>query len=340
MAVKAAKTIQARVSKEPEFAAAAINGLMGSAGAVNFDQVTKTKTVEKIVVEADLDSLKQIVPLFEKLITRPGTDDSKAAASSRQFLAGLLLSIVRAQASASDEAEEGAQAVLEHILFTFVRFAYFMEKDGESRGQASAEPALTQQTQELFRNRINSCLNSLIANQKYATDLPYAVVRKIRDAAKSEEYGPFIIAMDDTLQDSVKSAFKSLKKLSSTVSGPEIYPFLQLNIQSNNKQEKKGDTAGVDAFKLLYSMTILQVYNGDADAVSMLEELDFCFSKIFTDKKSKEETADASDALVEILLSFASKPFQLFRRMSEQVFGAFADKISENGLDSLVSVSS
>ncbi|KAB8074737.1 DNA polymerase phi-domain-containing protein [Aspergillus leporis] len=318
MAVKAAKTIQARVSKEPEFAAAAINGLMGSAGAVNFDQVTKTKTVEKIVVEADLDSLKQIVPLFEKLITRPGTDDSKAAASSRQFLAGLLLSIVRAQASASDEAEEGAQAVLEHILFTFVRFAYFMEKDGESRGQASAEPALTQQTQELFRNRINSCLNSLIANQKYATDLPYAVVRKIRDAAKSEEYGPFIIAMDDTLQDSVKSAFKSLKKLSST--------------------EKKGDTAGVDAFKLLYSMTILQVYNGDADAVSMLEELDFCFSKIFTDKKSKEETADASDALVEILLSFASKPFQLFRRMSEQVFGAFADKISENGLDSLVSI--
>lgn len=86
-------------------------------------------------------------------------------------------------------------------------------------------------------------------------------------------------------------------------------------------------------------MTILQVYNGDADAVSMLDELDFCFSKIFGDKKSKkDETADASDALVEILLSFASKPSQLFRRMSEQVFGAFADKISENGLDSLVSI--
>ncbi|KAE8373088.1 DNA polymerase phi-domain-containing protein [Aspergillus bertholletiae] len=316
MAAKAAKTIQTRVSKEPEFAAASVNGLMGSAGAVNFDQVTKTKTVEKIVVEANLDALKQIVPLFEKLIACPGTSDSKVAASSRQFLAGLLLSIVRSRASANGESEEGAKEVLEHILFTFARFAYFVEKDGESRGQVAAEPALTEQTQELFRSRINSCLNSLIANQKYATDLPYAVVRKIRDAAKSEEYGKFIIAMDDTLQDSVKGAFKSLKKLSST-----------------------GETAGVDAFKLLYSMTILQVYNGDADAVSMLDELDFCFSKIFGDKKSKkEETADASDALVEILLSFASKPSQLFRRMSEQVFGAFADKISENGLDSLVSI--
>ncbi|KAB8255563.1 DNA polymerase phi-domain-containing protein [Aspergillus pseudonomiae] len=319
MATKAAKTIQTRVSKEPEFAAASISGLMGSAGSVNFDQVTKTKTVEKIVVEANSDALKQIVPLFEKLIACPGTSDSKTAASSRQFLAGLLLSIVRSRASASDESEESSKEVLEHILFTFVRFAYFVEKDGESRGQTAAEPALTQQTQELFRSRINSCLNSLIANQKYTTDLPYAVVRKIRDAAKSEEYGKFIIAMDDTLQDSVKGAFKSLKKLSST--------------------DKKDDTAGIDAFKLLYSMTILQVYNGDADAVSMLDELDFCFSKIFGDKKSKkEETADASDALVEILLSFASKPSQLFRRMSEQVFSAFADKISENGLDSLVSI--
>lgn len=96
--------------------------------------------------------------------------------------------------------------------------------------------------------------------------------------------------------------------------------------------------AGVGAFKLLYSLTVLQVYNGDGDAVSMLDELEFCYSK-FVGKESKEdETSDASDALVEILLSFASKQSQLFRRMSEQVFSAFADKVTENGLDSLVSV--
>lgn len=86
-------------------------------------------------------------------------------------------------------------------------------------------------------------------------------------------------------------------------------------------------------------MTILQVYNSDADAVSMLDELDFCYTKIFGDKKSKkEEASDATDALVEILLSFASKQSQLFRRMSEQVFNAFADQVTENGLESLISV--
>jgi DNA polymerase phi len=213
MAVKATKSIQARVAKEPEFAAASVIGLMGSAGSVNFDQATKTKTIEKIVVEANFDALKQIVPFFEKLIASPGTDDAKAAAASRQSLAGLLLSIVRSRASASEESQDSFQAVLEQILFTFVRFGYFMPKD-----DTAVQPALTQQSQELFRNRISSCLNSLIANPKYATTLPYAVVRKIRDAAKSEEYGKFMINMDETLRDSVKAAFKSLKKLSSMVS--------------------------------------------------------------------------------------------------------------------------
>lgn len=86
-------------------------------------------------------------------------------------------------------------------------------------------------------------------------------------------------------------------------------------------------------------MTILQIYSGDGDAVSMLDELKFCYSKFLgKDKSDQEEASDASDALVEILLSFASKPSQLFRRMSEQVFGAFAEQVTADGLQSLVSV--
>ncbi|KAJ5101617.1 hypothetical protein NUU61_003839 [Penicillium alfredii] len=316
MAVKASKAIQGRVSKEPGFAAPAVRGLMATSGTVNFDQATKTKTVEKIVAEASAEALKEIVPLFEQLMRRPGTSDEKAAASSRQFLAGLLLTTVRSKASTTGDSADELQPVLEQILFIFVRFAYFTDSGNSS---TAPEPAVTQPTQELLRNRINSCLNSLLASQKYAATLPYAVVRQIRDAVKSGEYGKFIIEMDDTLQNSVKTAFKSLKKLSS--------------------KEKKGETSGVAAFKLLYSMTILQVYSGDADAVSMLDELEFCYSKFLGDQDSKKgDTSDASDALVEILLSFASKQSQLFRRMSEQVFGAFADQVTENGLESLISI--
>lgn len=216
MAAKATKSIEARVAKDTEFAAAAVNGLMGPAGSVNFDQLTKTKTVEKIVVEANADALKQILPLFEKLIAHPGPNDSKAAASARQSLASLLLAIVRARASAQNP-DETTEAALQQALFIFVRFAYF---SGPEDKETAPQPALTEQTQELFRNRINSCLNSIIANQKYAASLPYAVTRKIRDAAKSEEYGKFVVKMDERIHESVSRAFKSLKKLSSMVRCP------------------------------------------------------------------------------------------------------------------------
>ncbi|KAJ5533166.1 hypothetical protein N7494_009718 [Penicillium frequentans] len=316
MAVKAAKAIQTRVSKEPGFASAAVCGLMGSSGAVNFDQATKTKTIEKIVADANREALEDIIPLFEKLLNRPEASDEKLAASNRQFIAGLLLSVVRGKAATgnSDDSEDDFQSTLEQILSILVRFAYFPNTSNVS---SAPQPALSQATQEMLRNRINSSLNSLLTSQTYASTIPYAVVKQIRDAAKSEEYGKFIINIDDKIQESVKTAFKSLKKLST--------------------KEQKGDTSGISAFKLLYSMTVLQVYNGDPDAVSMLDELEFCYSKIMDDEDS-EDASDASDALVEILLSFASKQSQLFRRMSEQVFGAFADQISENGLESLISI--
>ncbi|KAJ5123637.1 hypothetical protein N7448_009734 [Penicillium atrosanguineum] len=299
MAVKASKAIPARV------------------GTLNFDQATKTKTVEKIVSEANREALQEIVPMLEQFLSRPGTTDEKFASSNRNFVAHLLLSIVRSKATSGDkDSEEDCQSVLEQILSTFVRFAYFK---GDGARELVPEPAFTQATQELLRNRINSSLNSLLASQKYASTIPYAVVRQIRDGAKSEEYGKFIISIDDKLQASVKNAFKALKKLSS--------------------KEKKGEASSLSAFKLLYSMTVLQVYSGDADAVSMLDELEFCYTKFLGDESSKkEDTSDASDALVEILLSFASKQSALFRRMSEQVFGAFADQVTENGLESLISI--
>lgn len=216
MAVKVSKAIQARVTKEPSFAAAAVRGLMGSSGAVNFDQATKTKTIEKIVADANQEALGEIIPIFEELLRRPGTSDEKVAASNRHIIAGLLLSVVRSKASTGNaDSEEDYQSILEQILSIFVRFAYFMMNTGDPA--TAPEPVLSQTTQELLRSRINSALNSLLASQTYASTIPYAVVKQIRDAAKSEEYGKFIILVDEKLQESVKTAFKSLKKLASKV---------------------------------------------------------------------------------------------------------------------------
>lgn len=78
----------------------------------------------------------------------------------------------------------------------------------------------------------------------------------------------------------------------------------------------------------------------------MLDDLKPCYEKLTKSKKDKkhkhgdddDEEPDASDTLVEIILSFASKPGQLFRKTSEQVFGAFADQVTATGLESMIAV--
>ncbi|OJD12938.1 hypothetical protein AJ78_06544 [Emergomyces pasteurianus Ep9510] len=318
IATKALKSVQARAGREPQFIVAAVNGLMGASGAVNFDQITKTKTVEKMISAATADSLKEIVPLFEQMIAKPGMSNVKAAASVRQQLAGHLLSVVKAKASAVNTATSGElYSSIESVLFLLARFGYFLPDENKPL----PEPPIIDTTQELFRNRMMSCLNIVISGRKSPAAIPYAVVRKIHEQDAQGDWGKYVIEMSEGIKESVSSAFKTLKKLTH---------------KEKRAEQKEGPS--IQALKLLYSMTILQVYNGDADAVSMLDELKFCYSKFLSNKSERDEADEASDALVEILLSFASKQSQLFRRMSEQVFGAFADQVTATGLQSLIDV--
>ena len=219
IASKAAKAIQTRVMGEPEFAVLALRGLLGPTGTVNFDQVTKTKTVEKIIVGANSEALKQIIPLLESLIANPGVDDSKAAASSRQHLAGLLHSMVKSLSSmASPIISEGFEESIKEVLLVLARFSYFVADVVTDRNALVPSPPFTQESREVFRNRIMSCLNSLINGRRDPASLPYTVVRSIHQTADTVEGGKLVVEMSGSVRESVDSAFKILKKIAHKVS--------------------------------------------------------------------------------------------------------------------------
>ncbi|EEP76229.1 conserved hypothetical protein [Uncinocarpus reesii 1704] len=320
IAQKSAKSIQTRGAADPQFVTVALRGLMGQAGSINFDQVTKTKTIEKLIGDASTDALDQIVPLLQSLIINPGVDDAKAALPKRHQLATLLTSIVKSLSTTSNSTDD-LDTTIKRVMLVLARFAYFVPADSTKNKDTAPKPPIAQSTQEFFRNKISSCLNMVVAGRKSPSAVACEVIQSIRDMEQNGEYGKFVIDMGDNISASVDSAFKILKKL--------------------QHKEKKSDEAGmasIHALKLLYAMTIFQVYNGDADAVSMLDELKICYDKFIGRKKSAADVAEASDILVEILLSFASKQSQLFRRTSEQVFGAFADRVTATGLQSLIAI--
>lgn len=317
IAVKATKALQTRASKDPEFVGPALSGLMGPNGAVNFDQITKTKTIEKIVATASAEAVSKTLPQFEKMIVNPGTGDAKTANAIRQGLAGLLHSIVKSQMAAANNVwSEELQSLFDKVVQILSRFGYF--KGGK---EEQPEPAITEATQESFRNKVVSCLNIIISGRQNPALIPYSVVKRVHDQHESGGWGDFLIEMDETIQESVDSAFKTLKKL----------------VHKENSADQKLSSS-IQALKLIYSMTLLQVYSGDADAVSMLDDLKLCYTRFLGKKAEREGADDASDAMVEIILSFASKGSQLFRKTSEQVFEAFAEQVTATGLQSMISV--
>lgn len=100
-----------------------------------------------------------------------------------------------------------------------------------------------------------------------------------------------------------------------------------------------GNKATAEGFILLYALTLLQVYNGEGDAVMLLEDLDASHKEMSKkSKKSKTAESGSSDVFVEIVLSFLGNPLTLFRKIGEEAFSTFASNVGPDGLQSLIDV--
>jgi DNA polymerase phi len=106
-------------------------------------------------------------------------------------------------------------------------------------------------------------------------------------------------------------------------------------------KEKKAtpqDKPQLQALALLYSLVIFQLYNGESDAISVLDELKSCYDTLVRHKHTKGSDTDSSEVLVQLLLSFLSKPSVLLRKVSQHVFTAFVGDITSGGLELMTEV--
>lgn len=320
IAQKALRTVHVRVEADPDIAFAVVFGLMGSNGLVNFDQATKTKTIEKLLSQASITALHQIVVLFGGLIRQPGVAEEKAVDSRRQLLTDLLLGAVRSRKG--EEVEKiltyGPISWIHKVLTLLVTFGFFTLNHDPDKPENDVKPPLSKASQGLFRSRISSCLVHLISTSQGA-NLPHFVVSLIRRLEEGHEDSQFLFQADDDVRQAVDRAWKILEKIDAK--------------EKSTKDEKR---ASLRAFKLLYSLTILQVYNGDTDAVLVLDELKTCYGSLV--KHHSADSAEASELLVDVLLSLISKPSALFRKIAGQAFTAFSAQINVAGLQAMIKV--
>ena len=316
-AERAKSSILARARSSPDVRPLILTALlMEPHGDINFDRTTKTKTVEYLLAYIDDTTLKQMLPLYDALILRPGVQDEKAVASTRIAAADQLVSAVRNLPSETiehdSESLSGSGVVL-MVLSLLVKYAYFDLEDVPEGQNNKPSPLISQASRHMFRSRISSCLTHLTAQSKDPGLVPYHLMLVIRSREEESDSKGLLLVVDDTIREVIETTRKRMKEIA-------------LEVAKTPQDSSKGQY--LRSLRLLYSLTLLQVYNEDAEAVSMLEELN-----------ELENVQEGSATLVEVLLSFSSKPSQLFRRLSQQVFTACASFIDAVGLQSMFKVS-
>jgi len=226
--------------------------------------------------------------------------DDKEVEMRRLILGDHLLAIIRKADGANDSSD--GKSVNLTALQTIGRIAY--SKD------ATFLPQISEKTQNLFRNRLTSAFSHLLSDLDSYT-YPCHLIQSIEASA---------VGMDEQISTARDSSISIMEKLLKRI-----------------KKSKAKDNAPLQALALLYSLVIFQLYNGEAEAISILDELQICYDKLIR-KKDSEEDIEASEILVELLLSFVSKPSVLLRKVTELVFGAFIPELTEGGLKLMTDV--
>ncbi len=322
-AERSIKTVLARARSNPNARAPILRVFLDPVnGDINFDRITKTKTIETLISLLNDPAFEQVIVVYEGLILRPGVEDEKTAASRRQSAADQLVSAVRSiQHHPTEEVltENECLVSIRRILALLAKYAYFDVNNAPDDRSTSPSPKISQASREMFRTRISSCLSSLVAKPiREPSYFAYELVCNIHGQEENPEDSNAILNTDENVRSVLKKAWQTVEKVHS-------HSYLL-----KNKEERRF----YSALELLYSLTVLQVHNEEADAAGILAELNHRFEPLLRKKKPRQDSA----TLIEILLSFIAKPSQLFRRLAQEVFTACASELDDSALQSMIEV--
>lgn len=286
---------------------------------MSFDQLTKTKTIERLISLADETSLCALGQELCNKLEHPGVQDDKDATARRHVIADELTLVVKSPQSGhtSQDTESDIISLIDIIIHTVVKCAYLSVDASKRDRQDVPDPPVSSKTQGMLKARLASWLSHIIAKVPYPGHFTYMAVKIIRLNALTGALAP-TVELTGSVSQRVDEAWSVLEAVQKTLDKPS----------RTNKV--------LEAFELLYSLTMLQVYNGDADAVSMLDELRNYYDLRI--RRHNEGNQQGSEILVEILLGFIAKPSQLFRRLAQQVFSSFTSDINGSGLQSMIKV--
>ncbi|KFY25934.1 hypothetical protein V493_04360 [Pseudogymnoascus sp. VKM F-4281 (FW-2241)] len=295
-AEKSIRAVQQMAEAHPHTIPTVLPKLIGGNGFYNFDQVTKTKTIDKMLGWASGKDAEAVVEILLKPALKiEGCESDKDAETRRQCFGDYLLSMIR-RVNVTDESVD-ATWVKNTGLPTLGRLSY-------SKKHLKCKPELSEASRAMFRGRLTSAFAHLISDPK-GFSYPIELLQSVKTDA---------VEMEDEVEAAKDKALATMEKL------------LKKTKKASDKEK-----IPLEALALLYALVVFQLLNGESDAASVLDELKLCYDKLIRGKED-EEGQDVSQVLVEILLSLMSRSSLLLRKVAQHVFTAFASEITAEGL--------
>jgi DNA polymerase phi len=284
-------TIHAACETRPEIAVTVYKSLVEYS--TKFDRLSKSKTVESLLSVPQEATLSGIITFLTNKIISPG----ETADVERRWYADQLSILLRQHMQSS--------LLFEKSLQFLCRYGFFIHS------------TLSKKDQEMLCEKLFSLLALRISDSSEVW--PSLAVLEIEKLEKEHKK---VIKLDSKIKKICKAGIKRMKKLRSNVPPPSK----NLDQVADVQRIKGKATEQARGLEILFSLTLLQLYNGDPEAVSVLQELE------------RVKVEENSGLLVEIILGFLAKPSVLLRKLSEQVFAAFAGGLTSDGLKLLLDV--
>jgi len=162
-AVAALRAVQTRVQHHASSLLPVFVALTSKHGTIDFDRITKTKTLEQILLSADDESLRKAVRHLNALVLRPECEEQAVADNRRQGIADLLLNTVRhyKRYADLDDTVTETDNWLRRTLDLFVEYAYFVPSQRAKTSKVPLPP-VSERTRVMFQERLSSCLTKLL----------------------------------------------------------------------------------------------------------------------------------------------------------------------------------
>lgn len=104
------------------------------------------------------------------------------------------------------------------------------------------------------------------------------------------------------------------------------------DIEASEELKKSTPTSLIEGFQLLYCLVAYDIYNGEQESVEIMQDL------LDIDVPTSSQETQSTDPLVEILLSFSSRPSKFLRTLTPIIFESLASGLTGEGLQSLTRV--